>query len=153
MMKRLSLCLLACMAIGCGKGYDPENPTAEDIPVLLDAAKEALIAQYDLKSGVDGVDAFRRWHTLDQAVEKIGQPAVPKLVEILSDKGKHRMARTLAAQSLGKMGKVAAEAVPALIEASKENDRLLSQSAAKAAWQIDPDAAAKAHLPKPRRSP
>jgi hypothetical protein len=141
------------MAVGCGKSYDPENPTAEDIPVLLDAAKEALIAQYDLKSGVDGVDALRRWHALDQAVEKVGQPAVPRLLEILADRGKHRMSRSLAAQSLGKMGKVAAEAVPALIEASKENDRMLSESAAKAAWKIDPDAAAKVRLPKPPRSP
>lgn len=153
MMKRLSVCLLACLAMGCGKSYDPENPTVEDIPVLLDAAQEALIAQYDLKSGVDGIDALRRCHTLEQAVQKIGKPAVPQLVEILSDKGKHRVSRHLAANCLGKMGKAAEEAVPALIEASKENDRLLSQSAAQAVWQIDPGAAAKARLPRPRRSP
>ena len=131
------------------ESYDPENPTVDDIPILLEAAKEALNAQYDLSSGVSGIEAMKRCFTLDLAVGKIGKPAIPILIEILSDKDKDSVSRGLAAKGLGELGTVAAEAVPALMEASKENDDDLSGFATRAVWQIDPEAAEKAGLKRP----
>jgi HEAT repeat protein len=74
------------------------------------------------------------------ALTKIGEPAVDPLIEVLKDKDEE--ARPLAAQVLGDIGPAAKKAIPALIEALKDDDAdpSVRNSAASALAEMGPAA-------------
>jgi hypothetical protein len=117
----------------------------------LEAAKKALLAQGDPRSG-GGIEAERCYRALQKAVQKIGEPAIPPLIAILTDEGRDAMSRDLAADCLGELGPAAKEAVPALVVAATQKKEPLSTSAAYAVWKIAPDTAAKSRLKRPPKA-
>lgn len=71
----------------------------------------------------------------EEAILKIGGPAVPALLEVLRDRGNPPLRttdarRALAAGILGKMGPPAKEALPALREAAKADSFFLVRASA-----------------------
>lgn len=87
------------------------------------------------------VRAFREWgvrETAADALARIGDPAVPALIETLHDPD-HSI-RAHAALALARMGPKAAPAVPDLIVALNDPQREVRQGAARALGQIGPDA-------------
>ncbi|MGH7140348.1 MAG: HEAT repeat domain-containing protein [Pirellulales bacterium] len=87
------------------------------------------------------VRAFRQWgvrETAADALARIGDPAVPALIDTLRDPD--QSIRAHAALALARMGPKASPAVPELILALDDPDREVRQAAARALGQIGPDA-------------
>ncbi len=78
-----------------------------------------------------------------EALWKVSQDP-GKVVPTLATRLKDAKVRSAAAQALCRIGPPAKGAVPALLSAAKENDRLFRESVAMALRRIDPSAAAKA---------
>lgn len=86
--------------------------------------------------------AFRDWgvrETAADALARIGDAAVPSLVETLQDPD--RDVRAQAARALARMGPRAEPAIPALIAALNDSDKEVRMGAARALGQIGPAAA------------
>lgn len=87
------------------------------------------------------VRAFRDWgvrETAADALARIGDAAVPSLVETLQDPD--RDVRAQAARALARMGPRAEPAIPALIAALNDSDKEVRMGAARALGQIGPAA-------------
>lgn len=87
------------------------------------------------------VRAFRDWgvrETAADALARIGDAAVPSLVETLEDPD--RDVRAQAARALARMGPRAEPAIPALIAALNDSDKEVRMGAARALGQIGPAA-------------
>ena len=85
---------------------------------------------------------FRDWTIREISADslwRIGRPAVPALIEALSDTDPY--VRVLAARSLAYIGQDAEPAVPALIAALEDPNEAVRQTAARALGQIGPEAA------------
>ena len=85
---------------------------------------------------------FRDWTIREIAADslwRIGRPAVPALIEALSDVDPY--VRVLAARSLAYIGQDAEPAVPALIAALDDPNEAVRQTAARALGQIGSEAA------------
>lgn len=142
----LALLLLVASG-GCRRGPDlttaPQTvtkPTAKtpveesDITVVAPALEAGLRRLRRLR-------AFREWgvrETATDALARIGDAAVPALIETLHDADPS--IRAHAAQGLARMGSKAAPAVPELISALNDDDREVRRGAARALGQIGPDA-------------
>lgn len=78
----------------------------------------------------------------EDAILKIGAPAVPSLLVVLRDRGNPPLrttvaSRALAASILGRIGPSARDALPALREAAKDSDFLVRASATDAIKMIE----------------
>lgn len=88
------------------------------------------------------VRPFEEWtmrETAAAALGRIGQPAVPQLVEALTSP--NPTLRHQAADTLARIGPSAKDAVPALVKAMEDQDPTVRKAAARALGQIGPDAA------------
>jgi HEAT repeat protein len=72
------------------------------------------------------------------ALARIGEPAVPALIETLNDRDPK--VRAAAAMALARIGSQAKAAVPALIKALKDKDPDVRREAARALGQMGPAA-------------
>jgi HEAT repeat protein len=106
-----------------------------------------LIEQF-LKDGCEhltGMGTFISDKTVRESLVRIGGPAVPALIEVL--KGPDWKMRVCAAETLGRIGPVARDAVPSLLRAIEHPDtdphaKILSHYAVQALGRIGPEAKA-----------
>jgi HEAT repeat protein len=119
--KRVAAVLVACVLVPAACGRGSKGP---DVAALL--------------SQLDSPDADTRGKA-SLAIVRLGEPAVPGLVEMLKSEDPRR--RATAASTLFGMGPKARAAVPALAEALSDPDSEMRVSAAMALESVGPDAA------------
>ena len=136
--------LILLATLGCQHG--PKTMTAsEEAATSAVAAPKAKVVHPAREPGgvvrLRTVRAFREWgvrETAADALARIGEPALPALIDTLHDPD-HSI-RAHAARALARMGPTAAPAVPELIVALDDPDREVRQGAARALGQIGSDA-------------
>jgi HEAT repeat protein len=127
-------CVLTAAAlfasVGCGQGQNPQDasvgrptPSEEQVARLIETLR-------------NGSESEKRRAVA--SVTDIGAPAVPALMEALRDRVP--LTRMWAAAALGRLGRAAKDAIPALAKAVKDSDRRVHDSAASALEQIGPEA-------------
>lgn len=141
--------LLLVASGGCRRGPDmtttPPSVTKSTAKAPADEPDISVVAPA-LEAGLQRLRklrAFREWgvrETATDALARIGDAAVPALIETLRDADP--AIRAHAAQGLARMGSKAAPAVPELILALNDDDRDVRRGAARALGQIGPDAEA-----------
>jgi HEAT repeat protein len=139
----LGLALLCFVVAGCQRGPRTLKPT--------NAAGKATVAKPEKKAvsparptavvQVRTIPAFRTWgvrETATDALARIGDAAVPALIDALHDPDQE--VRAQAAQALARMGNRAAPAVDALVEALNDPNEDVRRGAARALGQIGSEA-------------
>lgn len=144
MWRQRNVCTLALLIIfspgltGCERG--PQTiPGMENAGKPAEEKKPATVAKPrpEPALSVRTVRAFREWgvrETAADALARIGDAAVPALIETLADPEDD--VRAQAARALARMGAKAEPAVPALIAALNDANRDVRQGAARALGQI-----------------
>lgn len=134
--------LLLAASGGCRRGPDLSATTSA--PKMAAAKPKAKVVRPAPEEGLlrlRTVRAFREWgvrETAADALARIGDPAVPALIETLRDPDPS--IRAQAAKAFARMGPKAAPAVPELILALNDDEREVRQGAARALGQIGPGA-------------
>lgn len=139
----IAVLLLLAASGGCRRGPDLSASTsaAKKAAATKPKAKVVQPASEEGLLRLRTVRAFREWgvrETAADALARIGDPAVPALIETLHDPDPS--IRAQAAQGLARMGPKAAPAVPELILALNDDEREVRQRAARALGQIGPSA-------------
>jgi HEAT repeat protein len=94
------------------------GPTAADaVPAIL----AAVVRFNDLEDYVDDGDFYGIPETSIETLGKIGQAAVPHLIDALNS-APSGLVRFVAAASIGEIGPAAEDAIPSLVEAVKRED-------------------------------
>jgi HEAT repeat protein len=139
---RLCVSVVLVSILGCQRGPRMQSEDeAAKAAVARPKAKAVKPASETEIVRLRTVRAFRQWgvrETAADALARIGDPAVPALIDTLHDPD--QSIRAHAAQALARMGPKAAPAVPELILALDDPDREVRQGAARALGQIGPDA-------------
>lgn len=134
-----AVALILSSSLGCQRG-----PRLESADEVAQAAKPKAKVVKPAETGIvrlRTVRAFREWgvrETAADALARIGDPAVPALIDTLHDADGG--IRAQAARALARMGPKAAPAVPELILALDDPDMDVRQGAARAIGQIGPAA-------------
>jgi hypothetical protein len=102
------------------------------IPALADVIKR----EQGKGSGVGGDGPSTTSSLAGEALTKIGETSVPELTRLLAHDD--RFVRICAARSLGNMGSKSKDAIPALYEASKDEDETVSRYARRALDGLEP---------------
>lgn len=138
--------IVSIVSAGCRRTFPPQ-PQADgtkktEIQTAKPGPKVVRPAKPEEASRLRVVRAFRDWgvrETAADALARIGDAAVPSLVETLEDPD--REVRAQAARALARMGPRAEPAIPALIAALNDSDKEVRMGAARALGQIGPAAA------------
>lgn len=139
--------LAACLiSTGCHRKFENQPQANAAAKAQADSAepkaKVVRPAKPDEAARLRVMRAFRDWgvrETAADALARIGDAAVPSLVETLQDPD--REVRAQAARALARMGPRAEPAIPALIAALNDSDKEVRMGAARALGQIGPAAA------------
>lgn len=139
--------LAACLVpTGCQRKFEnqPKSDAGANAPADAAQPKAKVVrpAKPEEAARLRVMRAFRDWgvrETAADALARIGDAAVPSLVETLQDPD--REVRAQAARALARMGPRAEPAIPALIAALKDSDKEVRMGAARALGQIGPPAA------------
>jgi HEAT repeat protein len=137
----LTVLLVGSALVGCQRGPKSTSTNKEDGKPIVVKPKVVRPARETGVVRLRTVQAFREWgvrETAADALARIGDPAVPALIETLHDPD-HSI-RAHAARALARMGPKAAPAVPDLIVALNDPEKEVRQGAARALGQIGPDA-------------
>lgn len=129
---------LLLVSTGC-----PYRPTPMRVKPSANSAKtvQAFRPVIEEQPRFPMVRAFREWGVADTAADalaRIGDAAVPSLIEGLADSSP--LVRAQVARALARMGPRAHAAVPALIIALEDEDLVVRMNAARALGQIGPEA-------------
>jgi len=134
---------------GCGEKTALEKPTDAELKQMRASAQAVQTGAgntLDSKTGTPLFQfpgmAYRDWTVKETAVDalaRIGESAVPVLIEALSDPNPD--VRKQAARSLARMGDAGKAAVPVLIERLQDPDEEVRQAAARALGQMGAAAA------------
>ncbi len=136
------LAIVSCLLAGCQRG--PRTLSTSEELGKAAVAKKAKVVRPARSAGMvrlRTIRTFREWgvrETAADALARIGDAAVPALIETLHDTD-HEI-RAQAARALARMGTGAGPAVPALIDALNDPNRDVRQGAARALGQIGPEA-------------
>ncbi|HEV3339587.1 MAG TPA: HEAT repeat domain-containing protein [Pirellulales bacterium] len=139
----LGLTLLCCLLAGCQRG-PRTTPSKEAVQKAIDDAKRTSRVRDAQQAAVvrtPAMPAFRAWgvqETATDALARIGDAAVPALIETLEDPDDE--VRAQAAQALARMGATAAPAVDALVRALNDPNEEVRRGAARALGQIGSEA-------------
>ena len=122
------------------KDRDPyvQSVAAEMIPKVGTPAEKAVPALAELLDGKHAAVVARAI----SVYKAQAAPAIPQLVEVLTDTSRTADARWNAARTIGKIGPPAVETVPILIEMTKDKEATVRGNAAEAIGDIGPKAAA-----------
>lgn len=139
--------LAACLiSTGCRRKFENQPQANAAAKAQAEAAepkaKVVRPAKPEEAARLRVMRAFRDWgvrETAADALARIGDAAVPSLVETLQDPD--RDVRAQAARALARMGPRAEPAIPALIAALNDSDKEVRMGAARALGQIGPPAA------------
>jgi HEAT repeat protein len=139
----LVLAMLCCALAGCEKG--PRTiPSSEEAGKAAKAKRKPKVvapAKQPEVVRLRTIRAFREWgvrETAADALARIGDAAVPALVDTLHDPDQE--VRAQAAQALARMGAKAAPAVDALVHALDDPNEEVRRGAARALGQIGSEA-------------
>lgn len=141
-----AICLTGCLvSAGCGQRFASQSAAQgaakAQIQPAEPKAKVVRPAKPEEAARLRVVRAFRDWgvrETAADALARIGDAAVPSLVETLQDPD--RDVRAQSARALARMGPRAEPAIPALIAALNDSDKEVRMGAARALGQIGPAA-------------
>ncbi|HET6884208.1 MAG TPA: HEAT repeat domain-containing protein [Pirellulales bacterium] len=137
----LALFLIGGTLVGCQRG---PRTTLQEVAQAEAAKPKAKVVRPAPETGLvrlRTVRAFREWGVRDTAADalaRIGEAAVPALIDILHDDDPS--IRAQAARALARMGPKAAPAVSELIVVLNDPDSEVRRGAARALGQIGPDA-------------
>lgn len=130
--------VLFFLAAGCQRG--PGTISGIEGAGKATAAKKTVVVSPPARGSavtVRSIRAFREWgvrETAADALARIGDAAVPALIDTLADPDQE--VRAQAARALARMGQKAEPAVPALIHALDDPNQEVRQGAARALGQI-----------------
>lgn len=144
MTRRFSL-LIALGAIlgavsGCGDDAaqrQPKGAVSGTAPPAAQTRPQARVIVTERRLDASGMPPFRDWglrETAFDALARIGQPALPQLVEALHSQDPNL--RRQAAWAIARIGPDAQNAVPDLIAALKDPDATVRRNAVRALGQI-----------------
>ncbi|HEX5497809.1 MAG TPA: HEAT repeat domain-containing protein [Thermomicrobiales bacterium] len=135
-------CLWAVFACGAGCDRQPTSAPVSTPPRQAEPAEVIQTFKPTLETpGMGVAKMFREWNVADTAADalaRIGEAAVPALIEGLADP--NPAVRAQAARALARMGPKGHAAVPALILALEDEHESVRLNAARALGQIGPDA-------------
>jgi len=136
----ITCCVLILLFVCTGCPY---RPTPMRVRPATQQAKTVTTLRPVLeeRTRLPIIRAFREWGVADTAADalaRIGDSAVPSLIEGLADPSP--LVRAQVARALARMGPRAHAAVPALIIALEDEDQAVRMNAARALGQIGPEA-------------
>jgi HEAT repeat protein len=133
--------MLCCLLAGCQRGPKTNSPAGEAGKADPTKQRVKVVAPAQQQLVRFRTLTFRQWgvrETATDALARIGDAAVPALIETLGDPDQE--VRAQAAQALARMGNKAAPAVDALVRALDDPSEEVRRGAARALGQIGSEA-------------